>query len=498
VVRGAASYPRILSITVLAAGGLGALTAVSWWMPLGILALAVGLWVTVRWVTLLACRDPRALLVLGVVSALNRSVALAGPQQLENLILRLDDIALAIALLVLMVTRQSTPAVRTWTTTATFAGLGLFAVSGVVGGIHEGISPQPLALGTWLAVKFLVCAYVATRFTWTADQIRVAYRLFIALLCVVIMVAVVQLVNPEVVQAVFGTEQSVRLGTSVITSIFRVPGQYAVFTLLGLCVLLAAVPLTLAGSAGALIVGIAALLSLRLKALIDTVVVVAARAAMSPAAAVRRLAPLILVASSAAAAYLGSGLVNNRIGVLFGDAEASRRQVLYEVSSEIASTRAPVGSGFGSFGSEASISFYSPVYKEYGLNRVYGFNPQAPKYVYDASWATVLGEGGWLGLLGFAAALIALALFFWRRTKDLPEGLHRCSARAGLLFLTVYVADSLTTPGLFAGFTSLSLAILWSMAGSRVSDSATSVRLARSPARMRGRSHVAVGRSGFQ
>jgi hypothetical protein len=450
-------------LTGIAAGLLASTLAISWWVPIGIVVVGGALSLTNLWIRLLARRDPRALVALWVILALNAPLALVAPPLLQPSITRLDDIVLAIALAVVLLTRRPLPASNLWATVA-LVGLTLFTVSGIVSGLSEKVSTQALLIGTWLGAKFLVCAYIATRFRWTAGEIQAANRVAMWLLSLVIVVAVVQLLAPHAVAAVLGPEQRERLGVAVATSIFRVPAQYSTFTILGLCLVLAWAPLTQLRVAGAAVVGAAALLSLRLKALVDVVLAFTVRAAASPARSVRASTPGLLVAAAAAASYFGANLINERGGALFGAGRIAPRQMLYAVAADLASSRQPLGAGFGSFGSEASILYYSPVYEEYGLSSAYGFSPEAPTFVHDASWATVLGESGWLGAAGFAAALAALAVLFWQSTRSLPGDVHKAGARAGLLFLTVYVADSFANPQLFAGFASMSLAVLWSMA----------------------------------
>jgi hypothetical protein len=463
--RSPSKPPRASAVvlTGIAAGMLASTLAISWWVPIGILVVGGALSLASLWIRLLARRDPRALVALWVILALNVPLALVVPPLFEPSMTRLDDIALAVALAVVLLTRRALPVTNLWSTVA-MAGLALFAVSGIVSGLSEKVSTQALLIGTWLGAKFLVCAYIATRFRWAAGEIQAAYRVAMWLLGFIIVVAVVQLLAPHAVAAVLGPEHRERLGVAVTTSIFRVPAQYSTFTILGLCLVLAWAPLTRRRVAGAAVVGAAALLSLRLKALVDVVLAFTVRAAASPARSVRASTPILLVAAAAAAGYFGANLINERIGALFGSEGNAPRQMLYAVAADLASSRRPLGAGFGSFGSEASISYYSPVYEEYGLSSTYGFTREASTFIHDASWATVLGESGWLGAVGFAAALAALAVLLWQSTRTLPGDVYRAGARAGLLFLTVYVADSFANPQLFAGFASMSLAVLWSMA----------------------------------
>ena len=66
----------------------------------------------------------------------------------------------------------------------------------------------------------------------------------------------------------------------------------------------------------------------------------------------------------------------------------------------------PFGSGLGSFGTAAAAKEYSPLYFKYGLNNVWGLDPDNPMFLADAFYPT-LAEYGIVGLLFF--------LLFWKR-----------------------------------------------------------------------------------
>jgi hypothetical protein len=198
---------------------------------------------------------------------------------------------------------------------------------------------------------------------------------------------------------------------------------------------------------------------------------------------VRARFPLILLLGGTAAAYLAAGLLRARLGVLFGFRDESARQILYKTGALIARGHFPIGGGFGSFGSEASTLDYSPLYSEYGLSGTYGFSADAPIFVHDAAWATVLGEAGLAGLAGFAIAVAALLVSVWKTARRSGVGRRSDVARAALLFGLAFVSDSLTSPQLFAGFSCMTVATLLSMAsGDPATSAPASARAAAQPA----------------
>ncbi len=460
--RWIAELPAV-AVVALASAALPVTLIWAWWAPLALIGLGVGTVVTLRWISWVARRQARALLALWLVFALSRPLSLLVPASLAPVAQRIDDLALGLALVVIVLTgrlRFGLPAGGA----GFYAGMVVFASSGVLSALLSGSSLEALFLGTWLGLKFLVAFFVSAQFTWSPAEVRQAFRVAAWLIVIVVLVAFVQLVDPASVNAVFGATVRERLGGRVITSVFREPAQYSAFSLLALVLVLVRHPLSRVRALAAVVVGVAALLSLRLKAMVDVVLVVVARVATSPVTLVRAGAPLVAVVLSLAAVSLGSGLISARLGVLVGDESSSPRQVLYSVATDIAESRAPLGAGFGSYGSQASIVYYSRLYQQYGLSETYGFSSEVPSYIQDASWATVLGETGWIGAVGVAGALGALVIALYRRLRTLPSGYRQDGARAALLFALVIVSDSVTSPQLFAGFYVLSLGILCSIA----------------------------------
>ena len=89
------------------------------------------------------------------------------------------------------------------------------------------------------------------------------------------------------------------------------------------------------------------------------------------------------------------------------DAEEMARPASYRTGLQIMfHDYIPFGSGLGSFGTAAAAKEYSPLYFKYGLNNVWGLDPENPMFLADAFYPT-LAEYGIVGLLFF--------LLFWKR-----------------------------------------------------------------------------------
>lgn len=464
-------WPWEFGVVVGAAG----LTIAAIFVAVGPAELAAGaaaVVVLVWWVRLLVRRDARSVVALWVAFLFTQPVAVLLPPALEVWALRVDDLALGIALVVVLATGLQRRDLRLPGRLVTLGFAG-YAVCGVLGAWLSEVRLTTVILGTWLAVKLVVCLLVTEQFSWTSRDVTVARRVFLAVLGLVLAVAALQVLQPEFVNALLGRDVRSRVGLTVLTSIFPQPFLYSTVMLLATCLLISKAPARPGRLALSLVVAGFAVLSLRLKALISIILVVVTRVLTSPNSRIRAWTPIVVLVLVTAGLVLGSDLVEARLDVLFGDANPSPRQLLYGTAWLIAAARFPLGSGFGTFGSEASRWDYSPIYAEYGLSDHYGFRQAQPIFITDASWATVLGEAGWLGAASFAVALGALAVRVLRRVPAMASLGGEQPTRAALLFLVVFALSSVASPQLFSGFACLSLAVLVSMSESAARQAET-------------------------
>lgn len=96
------------------------------------------------------------------------------------------------------------------------------------------------------------------------------------------------------------------------------------------------------------------------------------------------------------------------------------RTALMKTSLTIAKDKFPFGSGCGTFASWISGKYYSRIYYEYGLDRVYGLSPTYHMYVADTFWPMVLGQFGIFGLFLVINILIQIyKIIKINRTKNI-------------------------------------------------------------------------------
>jgi hypothetical protein len=96
------------------------------------------------------------------------------------------------------------------------------------------------------------------------------------------------------------------------------------------------------------------------------------------------------------------------------------RGALVNRSFIIAKDYFPLGTGFATFASTASGTYYSPIYYMYNLNSIWGLMPGKAMYVSDTFWPMILGQTGWLGLIIYLCMLLVLWKKINFKLKTIP------------------------------------------------------------------------------
>jgi putative inorganic carbon (hco3(-)) transporter len=74
-----------------------------------------------------------------------------------------------------------------------------------------------------------------------------------------------------------------------------------------------------------------------------------------------------------------------------------------------------MGSGFGTFGDSATLSYGSPIYPNYNIRSdIYG----GKNFYSDNQYIQVIAETGAMGVISFAVFLLGLLVMFWQRRKE--------------------------------------------------------------------------------
>ena len=348
---------------------------------------------------------------------------------------------------------------------------GVILVCGLASDLALGVSPTPSVVGAILRLKLFLVLGAGLAVRWTPALARRALRAIVAAAIVAGIAGILDFASGGALRGLFAADlaKPLRLGYVPAGGLFRNVAVLSTFMVIAFTVLLG---MTWRGMAARrvpqlLLVVLAALSTLRLKAIVSIPAAAAALAITSER--VRRR--LVLVAAAAALALgaltmatgsdLATGVVDQQVGRYTSEIPQPRQR-LQAVSIEIARDNFPLGVGFGQFGSSPSVErgSYSPVYERYGLSQYYGFSPSdlPIHFATDTSWPGLLGEVGVVGFLVFAGTILALTLLLYRRAKE--DTVQSDFSAIGFGVMVVLIVNSLGRPTLFDSFTLLTAVLI--------------------------------------
>jgi hypothetical protein len=386
-------------------------------------------------------------------------VAVAGQDSAAGKLIDVVDIPILLvigSLGILLAARHHATAVR-W---LLIVG-GVVLACGVASDLAAGAPPTASVIGATFRMKpFLVLgAGLAVR--WTPALATSARKVVIFSATIVGVTAIFDFASGGVLRNVFAnpTIDTLRLGYVSAGGIFENLTDLNTFMAIAFTALLG---MTWQGKSvrrvsQLVLVGLAALSTLRLKAVVALPVGAVALAATSRRVR-SRLALATVLAALAVGAWttlshrnLVTEVVNLQVDRYTSETPRARQR-LETTSIEIARNDFPLGVGFGRFGSAPSIDkeTYSPIYAQYRLAQYYGFRPGDAIFVMDVAWAGLLGEVGVLGFLAFVAAILALMLLLFRRARE--DGMQSDFAAIGFGVLAVVVLESLAGGAIFQSF----------------------------------------------
>lgn len=83
--------------------------------------------------------------------------------------------------------------------------------------------------------------------------------------------------------------------------------------------------------------------------------------------------------------------------MLYFVSDNQARGVLLRYSLVTMQTYFPLGSGFGTYGSDIAATYYSPLYDLYGFRKIYGMGHVHTHYLNDNYWPMIFGQFGVIG-----------------------------------------------------------------------------------------------------
>ena len=135
----------------------------------------------------------------------------------------------------------------------------------------------------------------------------------------------------------------------------------------------------------------------------------------------------------------------------------------YLTSMQIIKDYFPLGSGLGTFSTNAAAVYYSPLYYKYNMSDIWGLSPDNPMFMADTFYP-VLAEYGIVGVFLF--------LWFWKRRlwviQKLPLKYYKVGVMAFMALVLESVADTSYLSGKGMGYFML-LGIVMSV-GTQIED----------------------------
>jgi hypothetical protein len=344
-------------------------------------------------------------------------------------------------------------------------GVGV-AICGLLGAALHDVPVTVTLVGAWLGLKLWVLIAASLLLPWTVGDLK---RVYTAVICVGVIVALLGLLDyathGAVSRALHTTTFSSGEGAyraNAVQSILANPGEYSLFMSLLFALALArlAVSRTKIDLLIALLFASSVILSLRLKGVLSVAAVVLVVALFQTVESNRGGLVILLVGVLLFGVVFAveKTVITKQVST-YTSTEATARARLYSTSTHIANDDFPLGVGFGRFASYPSRKYYSPVYQQYGLNRIYGLSREYPKYIDDVSWPSVIGETGYGGLCFYALGLILLICAVVRRLRRTTAQL-KWVPLAALCALAVLLVDSLGDPTLFSWLATTTYALI--------------------------------------
>lgn len=320
--------------------------------------------------------------------------------------------------------------------------MGILGI-GIISGIYNHVEMSTTLKGGFLTVKGLLLFLIFKNLVFHEEDIKKIFKLFKILGIVVIFFACVDLFFYESFRGLLHTDNKLDMRSGIVSvqSIFIHPGTYGWFMVfIGLYFLAAYIIKKEKKNLMYMFISFCfAFLSFRFKVLLSITVILILVSFRKKFFAMGCIVAVTLFALFGGSAMqdLTNLTISRYISV---DYTESARKALYHVGNEIAVNNFPLGEGFGRFGSWIARVDYSPVYYEYGLDRVYGLEPNNPMWATDTYWPSILGEIGIIGCLLFIVFFLFVITYIYGYFKKYSK---QDDIKVFLLFAIFVIIQSL-------------------------------------------------------
>lgn len=304
-------------------------------------------------------------------------------------------------------------------------------------------------VGAWLSLKFWIVLAAVCAMPWKPSDRRRVTQIVSVTALVVAALGVVDYVAPAVLESVLHTpphevDPSEPARSHAVQSVFASPSRYSNFMTVAVAASLGtfAVGSKRKDLVLALIFALAGLASLRLRGLLALVAIVSVLIVMLREGRAKRVVQLasisvlcLIVLGSSASAF------TEQLTKFTSETASTTRGQLYGNALHLASQHAPLGVGFGRYGSYASSLYYSPYYDTLHMSQIWGFSQEQPFFLTDTSWSGFVAETGYAGASILALSLMLFGIRLTRQFKR-TEGDRRTSALIALGLLAAAVTMS--------------------------------------------------------
>lgn len=326
--------------------------------------------------------------------------------------------------------------------------LGVFAVVGVLSGVVVGAGAGLVATSAFITFKAWLFAFALAQIDWRESDLRRLVRLGGWVMAVLIGCLAANFLLGAAWVELFGESSfyTERYGIPALQGAFTGPLISGNVMACGLVVVLAhgwVYGATIRHRLLAIGATLGVLGSVRrtaaLGALVAAVFGRMRHRGASTVIQVALLLPLVAVASWSVIQQATDDAYETYVV----EASTTARSVMLRDMFDVANDHAPLGAGFGRFGSYLAGQDYSPEYIARGYTGIYGLHESTGNatYLTDTQWPAVIGEGGWIGGGAAILALLLALAYFLRGSRSEDQQVRWLSLSGAMCFVVLTVAS---------------------------------------------------------
>ncbi|MDR7078860.1 hypothetical protein J2Y03_003917 [Neobacillus niacini] len=373
---------------------------------------------------------------------------------LANIINHFDELLILICLPFILLYYKE----RKWKFDFLFHILMVVFSLGLISSIIHKVPLIILIQGAILMFKGFIVLFIFRSISFTAADLNKFSQLFKKITYIVLFFAVIDALFSHQFRGLINTDHKfdIRMGIISIQSIFTHPSLYGWFLAIVGFYLLSSYSVNNNKKSGlkSLVLFIASIFSFRFKTTIAILfnslfVLVQQRfniAGLKKFRQSKAFLPVIIVSSIVAIVVLYAVVQLSVLTIqryITIDYTESARKALYIFGFIIAFTQFPFGVGYGRYGSWTAREYYSPVYVEYELDKIYGLYSKDPKWATDTYWPSIMGEVGIIGAILLLSIFIYFILYIYIGYKTIQKMEYKVFFLFSIMIITQSLIESL-------------------------------------------------------